>query len=239
MPDPTPKLPFEDELRRLINHCVNATGPFPKDDYTSRSIVDFLHQRWSREIADHHYAWTRVVEHPAIATVTEHKNGSHLDTVLARLDELADAENELKALMTPPAFVPHFKLLRDGSITPQQDDTPVWSTGPRPEPLALAVTESAVEEVEITREPSIWMAGSTVVPTSWNLDKIREMRDGALAEWIEFEAIIREVEKREAPVRNLAAEIQDVLFFDRDDISEDEARRVEALARHLIEKEQS
>lgn len=244
MPDPTPKLPFEDELRRLILHCVNATGPFPKDDYTSRSIVDFLHQRWSREIADHSYSWTRVVEHPAIDSALQHKNGYPLDTVLARLDELADAENELKALMTPPEFVPHFKLHRDGTITPQQDDTPVWSTGPSP--FALTVPESMVEEVEITREPSSWRAGGTGVPTSWSLDKLRELRDGALQEWIEVEAIIREVEKREKeedPVEALADELWEAGRNNDDPpwhlASKGARARTIRQARHVLRKEAS
>ena len=149
---------------------------------------------------------------------------------------------ELDEQKKPSEFVPHFKLHRDGSVTPQQDDTPVWTMGTmhEEEPLALSVTEGAVEEVEVTREPSSWRAGGTGVPTSWNLDKLREMRDGALQEWIEVEAIIREVEKRENdPVQKMIAEIQDVLYHDRNDISADEARRVEDLARHLVSKEQS
>lgn len=118
--------------------------------------------------------------------------------------EVERLQRELRGLKrTVYEFVPHFKLHRDGSVTPQQDDTPVWTMGTmhegknEEEPLALTVTEDAVEEVEVTREPSSWRAGGTGVPTSWNLDKLREMRDGALTEWIEVEAIIREVEKRE------------------------------------------
>ena len=151
---------------------------------------------------------------------------------------------ELDEQKKPSEFVPHFKLHRDGSVTPQQDDTFVWTLGTMNEekPLALAVTESAVEEVEVTQEAASWRAGGTGVPTFWNLDKLREMRDGALQEWIEVEAIIREAEKREkeeAPIRDKVREIQDVLYPDRNDISADEARRVQVLARYLVEKEQS
>lgn len=267
MPENIPELPFEDTLRQITGRAVRAVGPFPQDKYVSGIVVDYVQRKWSEEIGDHYHAWTKVIEHPAIAGIDFTEHGSPLDSVLARLDELAEIEREradlkvevrnlwasagrksaqidklLRQQKTAHEFVPHFKLHRDGSITPQQDDTPVWTMGTMHEdvPVALIVTEDAVKEVEVTQEAASWRAGGTGVPTSWNLDKLREMRDGALTEWIEVEAIIREVEKRENdPVQKMVAEIQDILYPYRNDISDDEARRVEDLARYLVKKEQS
>lgn len=166
-------------------------------------------------------------------------SGAHADIVTLWQDALF-REQQSDEQKKPSEFVPHFKLHRDGSITPQQDDTVLWTTGPNPEPLALSVTESAVEEVEITREPSSWRAGGTGVPTSWNLDKLRELRDGALTEWIEVEAIIREVEKREkeeASVEEKARELYQAAMPDaRWETVADEYRRI---ARHVLGQEQS
>lgn len=248
MPENIPELPFEDTLRQITGRAVRAVGPFPQDKYVSGIVVDYVARKWSEEIGDHYYAWNKVVEHPVIASSSFLGDGSVLDLVLARLDELAEVERELRDLKKKTSeFVPHFKLHRDGTVTPQQDDTPSWTMGtmhkePEDVPVALIVTEGMVEEVEVTQEAASWRAGGTGVPTFWNLDKLREMRDGALTEWVEVEAIIREVEKREkeeAPIRKMITEIQDVLYPDRNDISADEARRVQVLARYLVEKEQS